>query len=84
MNGNFPDREIAYEYERAWSAGHALYDRSGRAWAQLGGWPLTWPDQEYRAQRRSILVARTYRASEPWVEVMQQPDGRYGVRVRIT
>ncbi|UJR81317.1 hypothetical protein [Sandaracinus amylolyticus] len=83
MNDNFRDLETAYAYERAWSANHALCGTND-AWAQLGGWPLTWPDEPYRAQRKAILVLRTYRASEPWIEVLQMPDGKHIVRARIT
>lgn len=81
-NDNFPDPAVARAYERAWAAAHPLY--AAGAWAQLGGWPLTWPDEAYVKQRSSRLVVRTYRASEPWVEVLQSRRGELATRVRIT
>jgi hypothetical protein len=77
----FPFHDLLESYRRTWQAGHALY--SDAAAAQLGGWPLTWPDEGAEEQFRRPLVLRTYRAAEPWVEVFQK--GRtYQVRLRIT
>lgn len=78
---SFPFRDVLESYRRAWQGGHAFY--AGDAAAQLGGWPLTWPDEGVEPQLRRRLVLRTYRASEPWVEVFQAGRG-YQVRLRVT
>jgi hypothetical protein len=81
-NGNFRDPEPAKAYERAWMLEHPLYADEG-PWAQLGGWPLTWPEQGAGEQLSRPLVCRTYRDAEPWIEVTRRGRG-YGVMVRIT
>ena len=78
---SFPFHDVLESYRRTWQAGHAFY--TSNAATQLGGWPLTWPDEGAEQQLRRPLVLRTYRASEPWVEVFQK--GRdYQVRLRVT
>lgn len=77
----FPFHDVLDSYRRTWQAGHAFY--AGLAVAQLGGWPLTWPNEGAEKQLRRPLVLRTYRASEPWVEVFQSGRG-YQVRLRVT
>jgi hypothetical protein len=81
-NGNFRDPEPATAYERAWMLEHPLYADEG-PWAQLGGWPLTWPEASAGEQLSRLLVCRTYRDAEPWIEVTRRGRG-YGVSVRIT
>jgi hypothetical protein len=77
----FPFHDTLESYRRTWQAGHAFY--IGDSAAQLGGWPLTWPEESAEQQLRRPLVLRTYRASEPWIEVFQK--GRdYQVRLRVT
>jgi hypothetical protein len=77
----FPLQDALDDYRKAWQSGHPFYHED--VYAQLGGWPLTWPEEaaEERLSRR--LVLRTYRASEPWVEVWQKGHG-YEVSLRIT
>lgn len=77
----FPFHDVLESYRRTWQAGHAFYANSSTS--QLGGWPLTWPDEGAEQQLRRPLVLRTYRASEPWVEVFQSGRG-YQVRLRVT
>lgn len=56
---------------------------TGHAWAQLGGWPMTWPDEDVSARIDDVLVVRTYRGAEPWLEVFRR--GReYVAHSRIT
>jgi hypothetical protein len=51
--------------------------------AQLGGWPITWPDEGADEQLDRQLVLRTYADSEPWIEVFRK--GRsFQVVERIT
>lgn len=81
FNGNFPDAEVARVYERVLHAEHPLM--TDRVWAQLGGWPMTWPDESVQARIDDPLVLRTYRGCEPWIEVFLH-DGQWLVRSRIT
>ena len=57
--------------------------RRGSVYAQLGGWPVTWPDESAAEQLNRPLVLRTYENSEPWLEVFRRKQG-YDVRIRIT
>lgn len=80
-NDNFPDAEVARAYQRVLDAEHPLL--TDGVWAQLGGWPMTWPDEEVQSRIDDPLILRTYRGSEPWVEVFLH-DGQWLVRTRIT
>ena len=77
----FPHLELLHAYDDAWRAEHPLY--TSAVYAQLGGWPLTWPEEGAEEQLSRDLVLRTYRASEPWVEVFQNGES-YDVEIRIT
>lgn len=77
----FPFHDVLESYRRSWQKTHALY--TGNAAVQLGGWPLTWPDERAEQQLRRPLVLRTYRGSEPWIEVFQKGRG-HDVRLRVT
>ena len=68
-------------YREEWRKHHPLFSNS--VYAQLGGWPLTWPEERAIDQLRRKLVIRTYRCSEPWIEVFQQGK-KYVVYDRIT
>jgi len=52
-------------------------------YAQLGGWPITWPDEAADEQLGRQLVLRTYANSEPWIEVFRK-GRKYEVVDRIT
>ena len=80
-NGNFPDRDIADGYERAYQDQLLLY--SGGAHAVLGGWPMSWPDGNRDELLESRLIVWTFEDSEPWVEVWEN-QGRFRVIQRIT
>jgi hypothetical protein len=72
------------KYEEKWEAIHvSRKSDGGSVYAQLGGWPVTWPDEAAHKQLGRQLVLRTYANSEPWLEVFRRGKG-YDVRVRIT
>lgn len=71
-------------YEGKWESTHpGRNSHGGSVYAQLGGWPITWPDESAQEQLRRQLVLRTYENSEPWLEVFRRGKG-YDVRLRIT
>ena len=77
----FPFQEVLDDYRKQWQKSHPLYRKGIHA--QLGGWPLSWPDEAAEDQMEQALVLRTYRAAEPWVEVFKVGRG-YDLRIRIT
>jgi hypothetical protein len=77
----FPLHGVIEGYDRDWQSTHPLYTNA--AYAQLGGWPLVWPEESALEQSGRTLVLRTYREAEPWVEVFQS-GRRYEVLLRIT
>lgn len=80
-NANFTDAEPVRAYQRAWFAAHP-FGATG-TWAQLGGWPLPWPDEAVGPQLSRTLVLRTYRGAEPWIEVWLDRAG-FRATLRIT
>ncbi|MCR9197667.1 MAG: hypothetical protein NXI04_03390 [Planctomycetaceae bacterium] len=52
-------------------------------YAQLGGFPISWSEESSGEQLRKHLIARTYRDSEPWLEVFKVGRG-YTVTERIS
>ena len=82
FNSNFKGSDVMELYEDRRRRTHPLFH--DLAWAQLGGWPLSWDDEAYEEQQDTKLVLRTYRESEPWVEVLLFPDGTFELRERIT
>lgn len=82
-NENFHGRQLVEAYLRAWRKRHALANES--VWAQLGGFPITWPETSVAEQlsSNSRLVLRTYRRAEPWFEVFERSAELHAVR-RIT
>jgi len=72
------------EYDEEWADSHPGHQfQGGDVYAQLGGWPVSWPDESAAEQIRRKLVLRTYADSEPWLEVFKR--GRaYEVIARIT
>ncbi|HKB06291.1 MAG TPA: hypothetical protein VKD90_29115 [Gemmataceae bacterium] len=77
----FPLQDALDGYRKGWQTAHPLYHEG--VYAQLGGWPLTWPEEADVEQLGRRLVLRTYRSSEPWVEVWRKGRG-YEVSLRIT
>jgi len=67
---DFTDLEVTEDYQRAWRAEHPL--EVGGPWAQLGGWPMSWEGEAAGDQLSDRFVLRTYRASQPWVEVAKR------------
>lgn len=78
---DFPAAKARDRYHKHWASSHAI--STGTVDVQLGGWPLTWPEESADEQLRRKLVLRTYRDSEPWVEVFQSGKG-YKVLLRLT
>ena len=71
-------------YEAKWEAAHPSQKfHGGSVYAQLGGWPVTWPEESAEQQLGRRLVVRTYENSEPWLEVFRRGKS-YEVRIRIT
>lgn len=78
------DRKAAEEYEAEWAKVNPTDNLTGsQVYAQLGGWPVTWPEEGADEQLTKQLVLRTYRDAEPWIEVFRT-GRRYAVCVRIT
>lgn len=77
----FAGADIVREYDAWWWRETAW--RAPDVYGQLGGWPITWPEEPASAQLRRALALRTYRGAEPWFEVFWQRP-QYAVRARIT
>jgi hypothetical protein len=79
------DADAVKEYEDEWWASARPTDllADSNVYAQLGGWPMQWPEEGADEQLKKQLVLRTYRDAEPWIEVFRR-GRRYEVVVRIT
>lgn len=72
------------DYEAEWMETHpSAHFHGGDVYAQLGGWPISWPEQNAVDQLRRKLVVRTYEGSEPWLEVFKKGKS-YEVICRIS
>ena len=72
------------KYQFKWEASHPYHQfHGGGVYAQLGGWPVGFPDAYAVSQLRKKLVLRTYAYSEPWLEVFKRGQ-RYECIDRIT
>lgn len=78
---SFCNEAVVQSYRKRWQKQHPLYGRS--VYAQLGGWPLNWPEESAVDQLKRTLVLRTYRGAEPWIEVFQKGK-KYSASYRIT
>lgn len=52
--------------------------------AQIGGWHITWPEDNYYTPREMRLLVWTFRDSEPWYEIFQSSMRNLVVKSRIT
>ena len=78
---NFPIPDARDGYYRHWRTAHPFFGNTVDA--QLGGWPLTWAEQDATEQLQRTLVVRTYKSSDPWFEVFLDVD-EFQVVSRIT
>jgi len=71
-------------YDEEWAHSHPSQQlQGGEVYAQLGGWPIGWPEESAANQIRRKFVLRTYADSEPWLEVFKRGQS-YEVISRIT
>ncbi len=52
--------------------------------ARIGGWHVTWPDDDFYTPREMRLMIWTFQDSEPWYEVFLSPLRNYVIKSRIT
>src|SRR5262249_17740336 len=52
--------------------------------AMLGGWHVSWPENDAYDDEQGRLALWTFKDSEPWLEVWQRPSGQLEVVARIT
>jgi hypothetical protein len=52
--------------------------------ARVGGWHVTWPDDDFYTPREMRLMVWTFQDAEPWYEVFLSPLGNYVIKSRIT
>lgn len=53
-------------------------------YAMLGGWHVSWPEDDAYDAEPGRLVLWTFRDAEPWLEVWQRHSGQLAVVPRIT
>jgi hypothetical protein len=52
--------------------------------ARIGGWHVSWPDDNFYIPREMRLMVWTFQDAEPWYEVFLSPLRNYVVKSRIT
>ena len=52
--------------------------------ARVGGWHVTWPDDDFYVPREMRLMVWTFQDAEPWYEVFLSPLRNYVIKSRIT
>jgi hypothetical protein len=52
--------------------------------ARIGGWHISWPDDDFYIPREMRLMVWTFQDSEPWYEVFLSPLRNYVIKTRIT
>lgn len=52
--------------------------------ARVGGWHVTWPDDDFYIPREMRLMLWTFEDAEPWHEVFLSPLKNYVIKSRIT
>ena len=53
-------------------------------YARVGGWHVSWPDDDFYIPREMRLMVWTFQDSEPWYEVFLSPLNNYVIKSRIT
>jgi hypothetical protein len=53
-------------------------------YARIGGWHVTWPDDDFYLPREMRLMLWTFQNAEPWYEVFLSPLRNYVIKSRIT
>jgi len=81
-NDNFKGREVVAEYETAVQKVSPLYNDN--TFAQLGGWNIPWPEDDWEELLEQTLLLWTFKDAEPWVEVWLDEDQMLRVIQRIT
>jgi hypothetical protein len=52
--------------------------------ARVGGWHVSWPDDNFYTPREMRLMVWTFHDAEPWYEVFLSPLRNYVIKSRIT
>lgn len=51
---------------------------------RVGGWHVSWPDDDFFIPREMQLMVWTFQDAEPWYEVFLSPLSNYIIKSRIT
>lgn len=78
---SLPDQAIK-DYDAVWTKESAY--SGADVFAVLGGWHMTWPDDDFNELLEDQLLAWTLQDSEPWVELWHTKSGQFRVIQRIT
>lgn len=70
-------------FEDAWRARCPLFFNPPIV-AQIGGWHIRWPEDDFYIPREMELLAWTFRDAEPWYEIFLTPMRNVVVKARIT
>jgi hypothetical protein len=76
-------RKARKEYEEVFNRQLPLYSDQP-PFARVGGWHVTWPDDDFYIPREMRLMVWTFRDAEPWYEVFLSPLRNYVIKERIT
>jgi hypothetical protein len=75
--------EVRKRYQEHFSPHVPLYAEHP-PYARVGGWHVSWPDDDFYIPREMRLMIWTFRDSEPWYEVFLSPLRNYVIKSRIT
>lgn len=53
-------------------------------YARVGGWHISWPDDDFYIPREMRLMVWTFQDAEPWYEVFLSPLKNYVIKSRVT
>lgn len=75
--------QTAQQYYDYWSAKAPLFNNTQEYVAVLGGWPMSWPDDDFFMPPEVKFILMTIQAQEPWLELWNR-GWNFWVTRRIT
>jgi hypothetical protein len=76
-------QEVRQRYQEHFNSQSPLC-REHPPFARVGGWHVSWPDDDFYIPREMRLVLWTFQDAEPWYEVFLSPLKNYVIKRRIT
>lgn len=76
-------QEFREQYQEHFNFQYPLF-MENPPYVRVGGWHVSWPDDDFYIPREMRLMLWTFQDSEPWYEVFLSPQRNYVIKSRIT